>query len=240
MIIKCVCEWCQKTKKKCEHIHVKYTHTDRERERDTHTYPQGMRTPGVGTPGVGTPGWGPSLWFQVGLKFTQRCGNPSVAVQGSNISYHRLQHCTQSDTWKAVGSCWKAVGSCWKSVWRSVITNRSATQATPTPMNWTTSMLGWSNSRLSDQNRTRSCFLNDLNILTIDTFLVFNLAALACRRDIAMPGLIHRTVLGTGPNHFYSWIEVDNNPPRLSQRLNPTQGRRIVERPDLIRLEIGQ
>ena len=82
--------------------------------------------------------------------------------------------------------------------------------------------------------------LNDLNILTIDTFLVFNLAALACRRDIAMPGLIHRTVLGTGPNHFYSWIEVDINPPRLSQRLNPTQGRRIVERPDLIRLEIGQ
>ena len=164
----------------------------------------------------------------------------SVAVHRLNISYHRLQHCTQSDTWKAVGSCWKAVGSCWKSVWRSVITNRSATQATPTPMNWTTSMLGWSNSRLSDQNRTRSWFLNDLNILTIDTFLVFNLAALACRRDIAMPGLIHRTVLGTGPNHFYSWIEVDINPPRLSQRLNPTQGRRIVERPDLIRLEIGQ
>ena len=40
----------------------------------------------------------------------------SVAVHRLNISYHRLQHCTQSDTWKAVGSCWKAVGSCWKSV----------------------------------------------------------------------------------------------------------------------------
>ena len=39
-----------------------------------------------------------------------------VAVHRLNISYHRLQHCTQSDTWKAVGSCWKAVGSCWKSV----------------------------------------------------------------------------------------------------------------------------
>ena len=142
-------------------------------------------------------------------------------------------------SWQLLESSWQLLEISWRSD-GSVITNRAATQATPTPMNWTTSMLGWSNSRLSDQNHTRSCFLNDLNILTIDTFLVFNLAALACRRDIAMPGLIHRTVLGTGPNHFYSWIEVDNNPPRLSQRLNPTQGRRIVERPDLIRLEIGQ
>ena len=55
-------------------------------------------------------------------------------------------------------SSWQLLESSWQLLeisWRSVITNRSATQATPTPMNWTASMLGWSNSRLSDQNRTR-------------------------------------------------------------------------------------
>ena len=32
--------------------------------------------------------------------------------------------------------------------------------------------------------------------------LKINLAPLAARRDVAMLGLIHRTVIGKGPNHF--------------------------------------
>jgi len=36
----------------------------------------------------------------------------------------------------------------------------------------------------------------------LEALLVCNLAPLAARRDIAILGLIHRTVLGKGPNHF--------------------------------------
>ena len=44
--------------------------------------------------------------------------------------------------------------------------------------------------------------LEDSGIDAISAFLVFNLAPLSLRRDIAMLGLIHRTVLGQGPEHF--------------------------------------
>ena len=45
-------------------------------------------------------------------------------------------------------------------------------------------------------------FLRDAGIDDLTALMQFNLAPLATRRDIAMLGLIHRTVLNKGPPHF--------------------------------------
>ena len=39
-----------------------------------------------------------------------------------------------------------------------------------------------------------------------EALLNYNLAPLNCRRDMAALGLIHRTVLGVGPEHFKKWF----------------------------------
>ena len=44
--------------------------------------------------------------------------------------------------------------------------------------------------------------LEAVGVSELDAFLHFNLAPLAMRRDLAMLGLIHRTVIGRGPKHF--------------------------------------
>ena len=45
-------------------------------------------------------------------------------------------------------------------------------------------------------------FLRKLGCTDLEALMVFNLAPLSARRDIAMLGVIHRTVLGKGPEHF--------------------------------------
>ena len=45
-------------------------------------------------------------------------------------------------------------------------------------------------------------FLEDFGISDLDALFVFNLAPLAVRRQIAMLGVIHRSVLGLGPRQF--------------------------------------
>ena len=51
-------------------------------------------------------------------------------------------------------------------------------------------------------DRVQTRFIRDAGLTEIDALMKFNLAPLAARRDIAMLGLIHRTVLGKGPRHF--------------------------------------
>ena len=57
----------------------------------------------------------------------------------------------------------------------------------------------------------RECGLSDE-----DALLHFNLAPLETRRDIAMLGLIHRSVLGCGPRHFANMFSP--SPPSVSQK----------------------
>ena len=45
-------------------------------------------------------------------------------------------------------------------------------------------------------------FLRDVGVDEVKALVEFRLAPLAVRRDIAMLGLIHRTVLGKGPTQF--------------------------------------
>ena len=60
---------------------------------------------------------------------------------------------------------------------------------------------------LDKLDRVQSKFLNDLGILEVTALLEFNLAPLAARRDMAMLGLVHRTILGKGPAHFREFFK---------------------------------
>ena len=50
-------------------------------------------------------------------------------------------------------------------------------------------------------------FLRDAGISEQDALFHFNLAPLSTRRDIAMLGVIHRTILGRGPPHFKEFFK---------------------------------
>ena len=56
------------------------------------------------------------------------------------------------------------------------------------------------------QNR----FLREVGLTAEAALLTFNLAPLQTRRDVAVLGIIHRTVLGHGPPHFSSWFFPSN------------------------------
>ena len=55
---------------------------------------------------------------------------------------------------------------------------------------------------LSRLDAVQSGFLKDIGVDEISALVDFRLAPLATRRDMAMLGLIHRTILGKGPEHF--------------------------------------
>ena len=54
-------------------------------------------------------------------------------------------------------------------------------------------------------------FLCDIGVDEVTALLHFHLAPLTTRRDIAMLGLIHRTVLGKGPTQFAEFFRRDTN-----------------------------
>jgi len=54
-------------------------------------------------------------------------------------------------------------------------------------------------------------FLKDIGVSDEEALLYCSLAPLTTRRDIAMLGLIHRTVLGQGPPHFKQWVQLSSN-----------------------------
>ena len=57
-------------------------------------------------------------------------------------------------------------------------------------------------STLAKIDKVQTDFLDEIGVSDEDSLMNFNLAPLQLRRDIAMLGLIHRTVLGQGPKHF--------------------------------------
>ena len=57
-------------------------------------------------------------------------------------------------------------------------------------------------------DRIQSKFLEDAGIDDVSALIHFNLAPLATRRDMAMLGILHRTVIGKGPPHFRSHFQV--------------------------------
>ena len=62
---------------------------------------------------------------------------------------------------------------------------------------------------LSRLDAVQSRFLRDVGVDDVCALAKFHLATLPTRRDIAMLGLIHRTVLGKGPNQFRDFFRRD-------------------------------
>ena len=67
-------------------------------------------------------------------------------------------------------------------------------------------------------------FLRDVGVDEVNALVHFHLAPLDTRRDIAMLGLIHRTVLGKGPQQFKDFFHT--NPNCRSMLLDPRQSSR--------------
>ena len=71
-------------------------------------------------------------------------------------------------------------------------------------------------------DRIQSNFLHDVGINEVTALMAFNLAPLATRRDIAILGVIHRTVIGKGPKHFKNHFRVGQDrrvhDPRVKDR----------------------
>jgi hypothetical protein len=59
---------------------------------------------------------------------------------------------------------------------------------------------------LAALERVQASLLRQTGISAMEALMVFNLAPLSARRDMAMLGLIHRTVLREGPAHFAEWF----------------------------------
>ena len=59
----------------------------------------------------------------------------------------------------------------------------------------------------------QSRFLHDVGVNEVDALVHFRLAPLSARRDMAMLGLIHRTVLGKGPQQFKEFFQPDLHHP---------------------------
>ena len=82
-----------------------------------------------------------------------------------------------------------------------------------------------------DVNTSR--FLPDIGVDYITALVTFHLAPLSTRRDIAMLGLIHRTILGKGPEQFRDFFECD---PLTRQVIDP---RRASKCPLITRSALG-
>ena len=63
------------------------------------------------------------------------------------------------------------------------------------------------NTILAPLDEVQRRFLRNLRCTEVEALMEFNLAPLATRRDVAMLGVIHRTVLGKGPSHFRTFFK---------------------------------
>ena len=77
-------------------------------------------------------------------------------------------------------------------------------------------------------------FLRDIGVNEVTALLHFHLAPLSTRRDIAMLGMIHRTVSGKGPSQFTEFFRRDTN-----HTLNLVDPRQTSRSPLLKRSALG-
>ena len=77
-------------------------------------------------------------------------------------------------------------------------------------------------------------FLHQLNVSEEDAVCYFKLAPLRARRDIAMLGVLHRSVLKKGPPHFARFFCLDTTPSRVRRKHN----RQLIDSRPIHRLEL--
>ena len=59
---------------------------------------------------------------------------------------------------------------------------------------------------LDNLDKVQRYFLREVGLTANEALKDFNLAPLCSRRDMALLGLVHRTVLKQGPEHFQKWF----------------------------------
>ena len=59
---------------------------------------------------------------------------------------------------------------------------------------------------LLKMDKLQKSYLADLGLSELDSLVHFRLAPLSARRDMAMLGVIHRSVLGLGPPQFHEFV----------------------------------
>ena len=82
-------------------------------------------------------------------------------------------------------------------------------------------------STISSLDRVLSNFLRQVGVCDTDALMHFKLAPLSTRRDIAMLGVIHRTLLGGGPPQLRQFFRLDTSDVRRSAR-SKRHSRQIV------------
>ena len=90
---------------------------------------------------------------------------------------------------------------------------------------------------LEQLDAVQTRFLRKAGVEEVDALVHFRLAPLATRRDIAMLGLIHPTVLGKGPAHFRDFFEVAAE--RVHGRLVVEDKRKTLKHPLVKRSALG-
>ena len=85
---------------------------------------------------------------------------------------------------------------------------------------------------LQPLDRVQESFLRETGITSMEALMLFNLAPLSTRRDVAMLGLVHRAVLGKGPEHFREFFKLSERRTTLNTRLGARRrrhGRQLQE-----------
>ena len=93
-------------------------------------------------------------------------------------------------------------------------------------------------STLAPLDKFQDRYLKELGISAEDAIMHFNLAPLPCRRDMAMLGLLHRTVLGKGPYHFRKFFQLSGAERRGTRSGSVRHNRQLVDIKDRHFLEI--
>ena len=87
-------------------------------------------------------------------------------------------------------------------------------------------------------NKLQDSFLAELGLSCQDALLHFNLAPLECRRDMAMLGLIHRCVIGRGPEHFRECFKPKDTVHRRTRAGRSLHSQQLADIRDQLFLEI--
>ena len=87
------------------------------------------------------------------------------------------------------------------------------------------------NSHLDRLDATQTRFLKELGVSETEALMNFGLAPLRLRRDIAMLGVIHRSVLGKGPAHFRTFFvrAADTEPHRMTRQWTHRHNKQLVD-----------
>ena len=70
-------------------------------------------------------------------------------------------------------------------------------------------------SALAALDRIQDKLLEAVGATSVEALGAFNLAPLSARRDMALLGLMHRAVLGRGPQHFRKFFALNNDALRV-------------------------